>query len=50
MPEKVDLYNKTGFYHKEEQIFSNTSVITLILVIALLFIGYVVYKYFITSS
>jgi hypothetical protein len=46
MQDKIDLYNKTGFYHKEEQIFSNTNIIILILVIALVFLGYVVYKYF----
>jgi len=49
MADKVDLHNKTGFYTKEAQIFSNTNIIILILVIALLFIGYVVYKYFYAS-
>ena len=46
MVEPVDLHNKTGFYSKKVRIFSNTGIIVLILVIALLFIGYVVYRYF----
>lgn len=46
MVEKVELYNKTGFYNKEKRIFENTNIVILILVISLLFIGYVLYIYF----
>lgn len=46
MAEQTNLYNRTGFYERKGKIFSNTSIIVLILVISLLFIGYVVYRYF----
>lgn len=42
----VELHNKTGFYTEKARIFSNTGIIIFILVISLLFIGYVVYRFF----
>jgi hypothetical protein len=42
----VDLYDKTGFYTKKTNIFSNTGIVLFIFGISLLFIGYVIYVYF----
>jgi len=49
MADKIELHNKTGFYEKKGHIFSNVNIIIVILVITLLFIGYVVYLYFYSS-
>lgn len=45
MANSVELYNNTGFYNKDKRIFENVNIVILILVISLLFIGYVVYVY-----
>lgn len=45
MVEKVDLLNKTSFFVKKENIFSNTYVILAILLIGLGFLGYSIYYY-----
>jgi hypothetical protein len=50
MSESVELYNKTGFYNKNHRIFDNNNIIIVILVISLLFIGYIVYVYFYESG
>jgi hypothetical protein len=47
---KIELHNKTGFYEKKGAIFANESTVLLVLVIALIFIGYVVYIYFYSST
>lgn len=44
---KIDLYDKSGFYDKKKfAIFSNTTLIIIIFVISLIFIGYVIYSYY----
>lgn len=50
MAESVELYNKTGFYSKRSGIFENIKIVILVLVIALLFIGYAAYVYFYETS
>ena len=51
MSEKINFSNKSGFYEKpNENIFSNMYLIIFILVIALSFIGYAIYKYMQSSS
>jgi len=51
--ESINLTNKSGFYSNSNQnkhIFSNVYLIAFILIISLLFIGYAIYKYMISSS
>jgi hypothetical protein len=50
MSEPIELYNKTGFHHKKENIFGNVWVIGTILGISLICIGYVAYLYFFTAT
>ena len=51
MSDNIDLMNKSGFYEKKkEAIFSNVYIIVFILCLALLFIGYGIYKYIKTSA
>jgi hypothetical protein len=42
----INFMNKTGFYNKQESIFSNTFTVALIVVIGLAFVGYAFYFYY----
>lgn len=42
----INFMNKTGFYNKQESIFSNTYMVALIVVIGLAFVGYAFYFYY----
>jgi len=51
MADSINITNKSSFYnHSKQNIFSNIYLILFILIISLLFIGFAVYKYFITSN
>lgn len=54
MADPINLYSKTGFYHKKDEkkdnIFSNMTTVMLILGLALLFIGYVAYLFFFDTA
>lgn len=47
--EKLIKMDKTAFYESDKRIFSNVYLIGLILIIALLFIGYVIYNTYLSS-
>ena len=46
----INLTSRTGFYTRHEPIFTNTSMVTIILIIGLLFIGYAFYKYYFKAT
>lgn len=47
---EIDFTNKTGFYNRKEGIFSNTIGVSIIVLIGMLFIGYVFYMYYYSAA
>lgn len=47
---EIDFTNKTGFYHKKVDIFSNTIAVSLIVLISMIFMGYAFYVYYYTAA